>query len=180
MFSSLYTLNAPTTVSYTHLDVYKRQVIGYGKTDLITRFSLIDRFVLKIDNWAVCDSFCAALKSAKKNKSEFFDYIQKYLYSKSEFEIRFAVVMLLDYFIDDEYIETIFKICEQVRHEGYYVKMAVAWLLSVCVVKFPEKTVDYLKQDTLDIFTHNKAIQKARESFRVSDELKIYLNTLKK
>lgn len=94
--------------------------------------------------------------------------------------MRFAVVSVLDYFIKETYLERVFAIFDRISHEGYYVKMAVAWAVSICFVKYPEETWEYLKRDHLDCFTHNKAIQKARESYRVSKEDKERLLSLKR
>ena len=109
-----------------------------------------------------------------------FKYLLKYLESNKEYEIRFAVVSFLDYFISEEYIREILKILGSIKHEGYYVKMAVAWAVSVCYVKFPERTWELLEGNELDDFTHQKSIQKIRESFRVSKEEKDRLLTLRR
>ena len=88
---------------------------------------------------------------------------------------------MLDFFINEEYIDQVLEILGKVRHEGgYYVKMAAAWAVSVCYVKFPEKTEVFLRKNLLDDFTHNKAIQKIRESYRVSKEEKERLKELRR
>ncbi len=137
-------------------------------------------FVPKINNWAVCDITCGGLKIIKKNKNEFWELIQKYLKSNSEFEIRFALVLLLDYYLDEEHIDEVLEISKNVKHDGYYVKMANAWLLSMCLVKFYDKTIDYLKNNEFDEFTYNKALQKAIESFRITEEQKDELRKMKR
>ena len=88
--------------------------------------------------------------------------------------------MLLSHFVDEEHIDSVLRLMEGVRHEGYYAKMVVAWTLSVCYVKFPEKTEKILRNGSLDNFTQNKTIQKIRESYRVSKEDKQRLNLLKR
>lgn len=155
-------------------------LIGLDKEDFKEIVKLIEVFVPKIDNWAVCDVFCAGLKITKKHKKEMWDFLQKYLYSDKEFEIRFGIVMLLDYYIDEEYIENDFKVFDSVKCEEYYVKMAIAWAVSVCLIRFYGKTLDYLKFTNLDKFTYNKAIQKAIESFRITEKQKEELRKLKK
>ena len=141
----------------------------------------IEEFVPKIDNWAVCDVFCAGLKITKKYKEEMWEFIQKYLKSDKEFELRFAIVMILGYFIDEEYLEKDFKIFNNIKSDKYYVKMALAWAISICVIKYYDRSIKYLEKEAiLDDFTYNKAIQKARESYRLSKEQKDFLNTLKK
>ena len=116
----------------------------------------------------------------EKYQEESFAYLETYLHSQREYELRFGIVSLLDHFINDSYIDRVLSICEHTRHEGYYVKMAVAWTLSVCYVKYPEKTRRLLKKNTMDEFTHNKTIQKIRESYRVSREEKEELKSWKR
>ena len=156
-------------------------LIGQAKNeDINTILKYVEKYVPKIDNWAICDVFCAGLKITKKYKKEMWRFIQKYLKSDKEFEIRFAIVMILDYYIDEEYLKEDFKIFDDIKHEGYYVKMAVAWAISVCLVKYYEDTLEYLKTAKIDKWTYNKAIQKAIESYRISDSQKDFLRKLKK
>lgn len=156
-------------------------LIGQAKNeDINTILKYVEKYVPKIDNWAICDVFCAGLKITKKYKKEMWKFIKKYLKSDKEFEIRFAVVMILDYYIDEEYLEEDFKIFDDLKHEGYYVKMAVAWAISVCLIKYYEDTIEYLKTSKIDNWTYNKAIQKAIESYRISDSKKDFLRKLKK
>lgn len=156
-------------------------LIGQAKNeDINTILKYVEKYVPKIDNWAICDVFCAGLKITKKYKKEMWNFIQKYLKSDKEFEIRFAVVMILDYYIDEEHLKEDFKIFDDIKHEGYYVKMAVAWAISVCLIKYYEDTLEYLKKSKIDNWTYNKAIQKAIESYRISDSQKNFLRKLKK
>lgn len=155
-------------------------IIGYLKREMEERKKLLDEFVPVINNWAVCDCSCMTYKFMKKDVSEWYDYLMKYMASNREYEIRFAVVCLLDHFVEENFIDRILKELDAIRHEGYYVKMAVAWAVSVCFVKFPEKTKEFLLKDHMDDFTHNKSIQKIRESFRVSKEDKEWVKTLKR
>ena len=140
----------------------------------------IEKIVPKIDNWAICDTFCAGLKITKKYKNEMLELIQSYLNSKEEFELRFAIVMLFDYYIDDDHINMILDICDKVKHEGYYVKMAVAWTISICLVKYYDVTKSYLNSCNLDDFTYNKSLQKAIESYRISEKQKNELRKMKR
>ena len=111
---------------------------------------------------------------------EWMPFIKIYLASKQEYELRFAVVCLLDFFVNETYIEQVLDVLVQVHHDGYYVKMAVAWAISVCYVKFPEKTEKILEENLLDDFTHNKSIQKIRESYRVTKENKERLQKMRR
>lgn len=92
----------------------------------------IIEFIPKIDNWAVCDVFCAGLKITKKYKKEMWELIGKYLKSKKEFELRFGIVMILDFYIEENYLQEDFKIFENINSKDYYVQMAVAWAISIC------------------------------------------------
>ncbi len=140
----------------------------------------IKEFVPKIDNWAVCDVFCAGLKITKKYKKEMWRLLQKYLKSSKEFEIRFGIVMILDYYIEEEYLEKDFEIFDSITSKKYYVQMAVAWAISIAYIKFYDRTMKYLKESKIDKFTYNKAIQKSIESYRITDKQKEELRKMKK
>lgn len=155
-------------------------VIGFLKLDINEHLEYVKAFIPKIDNWATCDSFCGALKFTKKNQKIVWDFILPYLNSDKEFEVRFAVIMFLSYFIDDIYIDEVLNYLNQVTHRAYYVQMGVAWAISVAYVKFPEKTMIFLKNNNLDNFTFNKSLQKITESFRVSDEDKSLIKSMKR
>ena len=158
----------------------KGMIIGLAKMETEERLNYISEFVPKIDNWAICDTFCAGLKFTNKNKDVVWEFIKKYQNSRKEFELRFLIVMLLDYYITDEYIDEVIKILDKTKHDGYYVKMAIAWTISVLYVKYPKITMEYLKNNTLDDFTYNKALQKIIESYRVSEEDKNIMRKMKR
>ena len=167
--------------------VYYEEVMLQGmliglikKCDIKEILTMLKNFVPKIDNWAVCDICCAGLKVVNKNKETVWNFIQKYLKSKKEFELRFATVMMLDYFIDDKYIDDVLNILDNIKHDGYYVKMAVAWTISVAFVKFQDKTMKYLKKNNLDDWTYNKSLQKICESLRVDKKTKEMIKKMKK
>jgi len=155
-------------------------VLGYVKTDIEEILRYVADFIPKIDNWSVCDSFCISLKFTLKNKERVWDFIVPYLLSDKEYEIRFAVVMMLNFFIEEEYINRILQLLDKVSHEGYYAKMAVSWALSICYIKLPEPTMSYLLSNTLDDFTYNKALQKITESYRVDQETKTMIRAMKR
>jgi len=159
----------------------KGMLIGLSKKEnLTTILNYIKNFIPQIDNWAVCDVFCAGLKITNKYKKEMWEFIQSYLKSEKEFEIRFGIVMILDYYINEEYLEKDFKIFDSIKSEDYYVQMAIAWAVSICLIKFYDETIEYLVKCKLDKFTFNKAIQKAIESYRISDEQKESLKNMKR
>ena len=155
-------------------------VIGYVRTDIEELLQHTAAFVLRIDNWSVCDSFCAGLKFAKAHRRRVWEFLQPYLASDREFEIRFGVVMLLMYFADDEYIDRVLEWCGRIRHDGYYAKMAVAWAISVCFVRDPVRTLAWLEESAPDDFTHNMAIRKIIESRRVDADTKNRLRGMKR
>ncbi|WP_066503240.1 DNA alkylation repair protein [Abyssisolibacter fermentans] len=155
-------------------------VIGYAAADIEELLNYVTEFVPKIDNWAVCDSFCSGLKFTKTNKECVWEYLRPYLSSKQEFEMRFGIVMLIVYYIEEDYIAKVLQLLDKPKHEGYYVKMAVAWAVSICFVKFPETTMQYLKNNKLDDFTYNKALQKITESLKVNKETKTLIRNMKR
>lgn len=155
-------------------------VIGYAKASPEDILKYTEGFIPKIRNWGICDSFCTGLKLSKKHPDMVWDFIQPYLRSDREFEIRFAVIMMLAHFIDDEHIDRVIANLDGIRHEGYYVRMGAAWAISVCYVKYPEKTMGYLKNSKLDDFTYNKSLQKILESYRIDQESKAIIRSMKR
>jgi 3-methyladenine DNA glycosylase AlkD len=157
----------------------KGMMIGLEKMDIDTKLTYIKEFIPYIDNWAVCDIFVAGLKI--KEKEKFYNFIQKYLENnKTEFEIRFGLVSLLDYYIDKEHIQEIFKITDKIKRDEYYIEMAIAWLISICYIKFPKETEEYLNNNKLSDFAYNKSIQKIIESTRVDEQVKNKLRKMKR
>ena len=138
------------------------------------------RFIPKIDNWSVCDSFCTGLKIASREHEKVWQFLRGYLESEQAYEIRFALVMILKYYVEESHREEVFGWFDRICHPDYYVKMAVAWAVSCWYLKFPRETFSYLKNDRMDDFTHNKTIQKIRESRRVSKQEKQELMKLKR
>lgn len=155
-------------------------VIAYAKIDFSEKLTYTKDFVAKIDNWAICDCFCGTMKDVKKHQKEFLNFLEQYFDSEQEFELRFIAVMLMNYYIDEQYIDYVLKKYDEIQSDKYYVNMAVAWGISVCFVKFPEKTMAYLKDNNLDDFTYNKALQKIIESLRVDKETKNVIRTMKR
>ena len=140
----------------------------------------VERFVPKINNWSVCDSFCCSLKFTKYNQSDVWEFIQKYLNSNDEYYIRFGVVMILNYFVEEKYLDKIFEFIDRFSSNAYYAQMAVAWLVSVCFIKFPDNTFEFLKLTKLDNCTYNKSIQKITESIKPDQMTKQKIKLLKR
>lgn len=147
-------------------------VIGLAKCGLEEKLAYAKNFIPKIDCWSICDSFCGGLKITNHHKERVWEFLQPYLHSEKEYELRFGVVMILGYYVLPEYCDRVFAHFDRIKHEGYYVKMAIAWAISVFFVKLPDQTMEYLKENSLDDFTYNKALQKIRESLRVDQETK--------
>lgn len=131
-----------------------------------------DKALSLIDNWALCDSFCGSLKIVEKNKDYFLNVIDKLLKSKEVYNIRVGFVLLLNYYVSDEYLDLIFKYLDDIKSDEYYINMAKAWLLCEVFTKYQDISLKYLKNNKLDKFTINKAISKIRDSYRVSKEVK--------
>ena len=155
-------------------------VIGLVKLPPEKILEIVKNFIPKINNWSVCDSFCNSLKFTQQNKHLVWEFIQPYFKSTNEYDIRFAYVMLISYYIDTEFISDVLKLIDEFKDERYYARMAAAWALSICYTKFPEKTFEYLKKSKLDDWTFNKSIQKICESLRVDKSTKNMLKYLKR
>ena len=155
-------------------------VIGLAKIDFKQTSKYLTNFIPKIDNWAVCDTTAAGLKITNNYKTEMWNFLETYLKSKEEFELRFVIVMMLDFYITEEYVKDVLQILNQIKHDGYYVKMAIAWAISVAFIKFPAITMNFLKNNSLDDFTYNKALQKIVESYRVDKKTKDEIRKMKK
>lgn len=155
-------------------------IIALLKEDVGQTLKRLPAFMARADNWAHCDIVCSGLKKVKDDREGVLAFIRSYIDSEKEFEVRFAVVLLLNYYIDGTYIEATLALLKQAVHPGYYVKMAVAWALSACYVRFPEKTLACMKEGNFDDFIYNKALQKITESFQVDRDEKAFIRSLKR
>lgn len=166
--------------SVYELNMLCGMVCALAKCDFEEKLEYVEKFIPSINNWAVCDIVCGDLKDVKNNRERMYQFILPYLESQQEYEVRFAVVILMQYFVTDEYINNVLKNYDGIRHKGYYVKMAVAWGISICYVKYRDITLEYLASCNLDDFTYNKSVQKMIESLRVSREDKEMLRSMKR
>lgn len=166
-------------------------VIGGLKADndgeLAEILNYIKRYVPKINNWSTCDSFCVGLKLAKKYPAQMWDFLQEYLAAEQEFAIRFGIVMIINYYINDEYFDRLFPIFNTIgeRNHAYYVEMGLAWAISICYVKKSGETEHYLREmrlklEVLDDFTYHKALQKIVESHCVPTEEKAMIRGMRR
>lgn len=147
-------------------------VIGYTKDDVEKLTDYFEKFMPYIDGWAVCDALCQSFIIARKNSKYVFNRLSKYFNTAKEFDSRVVSVMLLSHYLNDEYIDKVFEILNTLNTEEYYSRMGVAWAVATIMGKYPKKCFCFLKNNSLDEKTYKKSLQKIRESFRVSDEIK--------
>ena len=137
----------------------------------------VERFLPYVDCWPVCDQ--SSPKVFKKKHKELLPLIKKWIASDHVYTARFGIRMLMNEFLGDDFKEEYLEWVASVKGEDYYIKMMVAWYFATALAKRYDETVPYIEQHKLEDWTHKKAIQKAIESYRVSDEHKAYLKTLK-
>ena len=144
-------------------------VITYLKIDFNESIKLFDEYIKHIDSWATCDSVVMNYKIVSKNLDTCLIKIKEYLKSDKPFIKRVGIVLLF-YYLNDDYIDEVFNMVNHIKSDNYYVKMANAWLISICLIKYYDKTINFLKNCQLDNWTYNKALQKAIESYRIKDK----------
>ena len=137
----------------------------------------VDEFLPYIDNWAVCDIMSP--KIFKKNKKALLEKIKEWSASEKTYTCRFGIEMLMSHFLDDDFKAEYLEIPLFVKSEDYYVQMMIAWFFATALAKEWDATIKYFEDHRLDRWTHNKAIQKARESSRITLKEKEYLKSLK-
>ena len=137
----------------------------------------VDAFLPCVTNWSVCDTLCN--KHLNKYKDRLIVDVYKWLKSKEIYRVRYAVKCLMNYYLEDDFKEEYIQRVAEIKLDDYYVKMMVAWYLATGLAKNYNQFVKAIEENRFDSVTHNKAIQKAVESYRVSDEHKQYLKTLK-
>lgn len=137
----------------------------------------VERFLPYVDNWAVCDIFSP--KVFRKNKDKLIDKIREWTASEHPYTCRFGMEMLMTHFLDEDFREEYLEIPAAVHSGEYYVNMMIAWFYATALAKQWDATIGYIEDQRLDTWTHNKTIQKARESYRITPEQKEYLKTLK-
>lgn len=145
--------------------------------DIIAFMEQLERFLPYVDNWATCDMLSP--KIFKKHLPYVYERVQKWLQSDAVYTIRFGIVTLLGFYLDDAFEPEMLQLVANVRSEEYYVNMAVAWYFSMALVKQYDAALPYIQNRVLEPWTHNKSIQKAIESRRIPQETKAYLRGLK-
>ncbi len=139
--------------------------------------SYINKFLPYVDNWATCDQMSP--KVFKKYHDKLLEQIKIWIESKETYTVRFGIGMLMQYYLDDNFKMEYLEMVSSVRSKEYYVNMMIAWYFATALVKQYDLTIPFIENQKLDIWTHNKAIQKAIESYRITDEKKEYLKSLK-
>jgi DNA alkylation repair enzyme len=137
----------------------------------------LETFLPFVDNWAVCD--CISPKIMKKYPDKFYSFIVQCTKSKHTYTIRFAIDMLLQFYLDEHFDESHLSLVKNIVSEEYYVNMAKAWYFSMALVKQYDSTIKLIEEKSMDKFVQNKSIQKARESYKIDDETKKYLLNFK-
>ena len=138
----------------------------------------LEKFLPYVDNWAVCDIM--GPKILKKYSDEFINKIKQWVKSKHTYTCRFAIKMLMSNYLDKEFKTEYLEIPVNIHSDEYYINMVIAWFYATALAKQWDKTILYLEQNKLNIWIHNRTIQKARESFRITDAQKEYLKKLKR
>ena len=157
-----------------HLHGY---LIEYER-DYEKALSLTIDFLPFIDNWATCDT--TRPKVFKKDLDTLFTYIRKWIASKHTYTVRYAVGLLLSFYLDEKFDKSHLSLVASIKSDEYYVKMMVAWYFATALSKQYEATIPYLEKGVMEKWTHNKTITKAVESYRISDDKKAYIKTLRK
>ncbi len=137
----------------------------------------LNQFLPFVDNWATCDQLSP--KVFKKNRSELIDQIKQWVCSDRTYTVRFGIGMLLEHFLDDDFDSIYLEMVSKISSTEYYIRMMIAWYFATALAKQYTKALPYIEEQRLDIWTHNKTIQKAVESRRITLEQKEYLKCLK-
>lgn len=164
------------------MEMLQAFVIGYAKDNIDIILKYFEEFVPLVHDWAVNDGLCQTFKITKKYPKEVFAVLMKYKDSHREFEVRVVAVMLMSYYLTDDYISEVITILDSMYAKEYYAKMGIAWAFATVMAKYPDKCMAYFESDSchLDDWTYNKAIQKMIESYRVSDEIKEQVRRMKR
>ena len=148
-----------------------------GMKDAESCFEELEKFLPYVDNWATCDQMSP--KVFKKHKDELLKRVKEWIRSDETYTVRFGVGMLMEHFLDDDYDVKYPEMVAKLRSDEYYVNMMIAWYFATALAKQYDTIIPYIEKKKLDKWTHNKAIQKSVESYRITDEQKTYLKTLK-
>ncbi len=167
---------------YYELDFLKGIVVSKAKLPFEIKKTYLLQFADTIENWAVCDGNTVKVKKSEQEK--YLKLFSEMCASQTEFVCRYGVVNLMANFLDEEHVSRVFDVLKSISQWGnYYVDMAVAWLVATAMAKCRNQTVEFLSgeaRSVLNVFSYNAALQKIRDSFRVSAEDKLWTKTLKR
>ena len=143
--------------------------------------SHIDAFLPFVDNWATCDQMRPKVFAKASNREKLLEDVQRWIKAPIEkvYTVRFGIETLMSFFLDGDFDMKYLKWVSKIRSEEYYLNMMVAWFFATALAKRYEATIPFVEKRVLDTWTHNKTIQKAIESYRITDEQKAYLKSLK-
>lgn len=153
-------------------------VIAYAPIDINTKQNLIKNFLPKINNWSICDSFCASFQLKAKDREAYLSFIKNYLNSPNEYELRFAIVMLLNYYLTEDFADDALQLVYNTKDISYTVNMAKAWAFSKYFSYYPDKGLNFLQTQTLSKDVFKMTCQKIRDSRIVSSRYKEALKNL--
>jgi len=148
-----------------------------GMKDYDEAMARLEEFLPYVNNWATCDQMSP--KVFKKNKKDLLKHIKVWIKSKKTYTIRYGVGMLMEHFLDEDFDVKYPVMVSKLRSDEYYVNMMIAWYFATALAKQYDAVIPFIEERKLDVWTHNKAIQKSIESYRITDEQKAYLRTLK-
>ena len=143
-------------------------------------YNYFKKYINKIDNWAICDSFCNSVKIVRKYEEKYFKEAINLSLNKEEFISRVGLIIILNHFINEDNIYDIFNLLNKIQSNKFYINMAEAWLICELYIKNPKETIKFIKSNNLNKFTLNKSISKIHDSYRVSKEEKEFLNRYRK
>lgn len=155
-------------------------VLGGARCDIAEKIALTDAFLPGVSDWGICDALCSSFKPRKCEREALFSFVRDCAESDIEFRKRFGLVMLMSYFREEPWLPQVMAVYRGFHHEGYYARMGAAWGLATLWLYDREGALAILRENLWDDFTHNKAIQKLRESYRISDADKALAQSLRR
>jgi 3-methyladenine DNA glycosylase AlkD len=164
-----------------HTYFEENQLHGFlisGRKDFGQCIEELEKFLPYINNWATCDQ--TSPKIFKKHRQELLPYITDWLESDHPYTVRFAIGMLMQHFLDEDFKTEYLEKVAGIKSGEYYVKMEIAWYMATALAKQWDSTIPYIEQNRMDVWVHNRTIQKARESFRITETQKEYLKKYKR
>ena len=143
-------------------------------------YKYFNSYIDKIDNWALCDTFCNSIKIVEKYPDKYYKIALELSKSSKEFRSRVGLIMILSHFINEDNVKEILELVNNIHSDKYYINMAIAWLVAEIYIKYRSYGLEFIKNNNLDKFTHNKTISKINDSFRVTKEEKELLKKYRK